>query len=327
MPESKDQCQDSIIIVSWNAQQYLRSCLHSVLPQLDADDSEVIVVDNASSDGSVQMLQQEFPQVRLLCNSDNFGFARANNIGIEHSRGRFLFLVNSDIEVLPDAFRCLRQHLCDHCEVGMVGPRVLNADRTLQHSCRRLPSLWRRFCEAFALEQVLPHSAYFAGEVMRDWEHDQHRQVEAVSGCFWAIRRQALEQVGCLDQSFFMYAEDIDLCRRLRDSNWQIAFEPQAQVIHYGGRSSARSPLRFYIERERANLQYWRKHASGSQAHAYLLLSCLYHINRTMGYGAAQWLNPRQRQDSRAKAERSIACLRWILGEGFNELQQPKSQA
>lgn len=252
----------SVIVVSWNAQGYLRECLESLTETKLLHTLEVIVVDNASSDGSPEMVASEFPRVRLIKNDKNLGFAKANNIGIRESTGRYVSLVNSDINVLPNCLDLLVKHLDEHPSVGLAGPRILNADRTLQSSCRKFPSLWNNFCEASGLFRIFPRVSFFSTEHMLYFPHDRVMDVDVLVGCFWMIRREALEKVGLLDEDFFIYSEDLDWCRRCWYAGWRVNLFPEAHAIHYRAASSANDPARFAIEQQRATLHYWDKYHS-----------------------------------------------------------------
>ena len=260
----------SIVIVSWNAQAYLMQCLASLFSEACRHPLELIVVDNASSDGSPESVAKNYPQVRLIRNAANLGFAKANNIGILAATGKYIGLVNSDVKVLPHCLDRLVDYIEKHPDTGMVGPRVIDGENKLQRSCRGFPTVWNMFCRALALESFFPGVPVFTGYSLRHWPQDTCRDVDILSGCFWLARRKALDEVGLLDESFFMYGEDMDWCKRFWKGGWKLAFVPSAEAIHYGGASSANAPVRFYIERHRADLQYWRKHHSRLAVACYL---------------------------------------------------------
>ena len=303
----------SVVIVSWNARDFLAQCLNSLTAETCRYPMEIIVVDNASTDGSPECVERQFPQVRLIRNATNLGFAKANNIGIAQSRGRYLALINSDVKVLPNCLTRLVEYCEQHPEAGMAGPRVLGGDGKLQRSCRGFPTLWNMLCRALALDSLFPNSGLFTGYALRHWQHDCLRPVDILSGCFWLIRKDALLRVGLLDESFFMYGEDMDWCRRFWENGWQVMFVPMAEAIHYGGGSSANAPVRFYIEMQRADLQYWRKHHSQPAVACYFSISCLHLLLRTVGYSLAFLFSHRLRQSCRYKVKRSLACLKWLF--------------
>jgi hypothetical protein len=301
----------SVIIVSWNARQHLQNCLTSLGETSASLVREIIVVDNASTDGSPEMVIEHFPNVTLIRASENLGFARANNLGIKQASGSFLALVNSDVIVHPGCFEQLTRILENQQRAGLVGPRITGGDGRLQLTCRRLPSLWNLTCRALALDLVLFRWPLFSGFEMRHWDYGNLAEVEVLSGCFWLARRSAVEQVGGLDERFFFYAEDLDWCKRFRDLDWKILFVPQATATHFGGGSSSNAPLRYSIEMERANLGYWRKHHGLLGEWTCRLLSLVHHGFRLLprlflegGGGAAR---------PRGKLKEHAVCVRWLL--------------
>lgn len=280
MPE---QLSLSIIIVSWNAKALLADCLKSIQAQPPPGRYEVIVVDNRSSDGSAEMVATEFPDVVLVRNEDNFGFAKANNIGIRQSRGKYLALVNSDVEVLSGCFDAVCDFMDQNPRIGILGPCILNSDGSVQASCRKFPSLWRSFCEATWLNQIFKRSGLFSAERMLFFKHDSIRRVDVLSGCFWVVRSDALDEVGLLDERFFIYAEDMDWCRRFREYGWGVVFYPGAAAIHHSGGSSNNAPLRFSQEQLKARLQYWKKYHGRAIVLAFSLILLLHHFLRAAG--------------------------------------------
>ncbi len=303
----------SVVIVSWNAKAYLNQCLKTLTPRACRHAMEVIVVDNASSDGSPEMVEQNFPQVRLIRKDSNLGFAKANNIGVAASTGKYAALINSDVEVLPD---CLTR-LVDFCDsqpdVGMAGPRVIGGDGKLQRSCRGFPSVWNMWCRALALDTIFPKIKAFSGYSLSYWAQENQRDVDILSGCFWLIRKTALDQVGGLDEGFFMYGEDMDWCKRFRAAGWRLVFLPSAEAIHYGGGSSANSPVRFFIEKQRADLRYWKKHHNWVACRCYWVIAFLYHFFRTAGYACRMAIPGTNKEENRLKLNRSFRCMQWML--------------
>lgn len=307
----------SVIIVSWNARNYLLECLDSLSQAVCSYPMEVIIVDNASNDGSPEMVEERYPHVRLVRNSENLGFAKANNIGIGESHGRYVALVNSDVHILPDCITRLVEYCETSSDVGMVGPRIQGGTGVLQRSCRGFPGVWNILCRALMLDAVFSRSRWCNGYLMRYWPHDDCRDVDILSGCFWLVRRSALDEVGLLDEGFFMYGEDMDWCKRFRKSGWRVVFNPDAEAIHYGGGSSSNAPTRFFVEKQRADLRYWQKHHNGMAVAAYISISCLHHVLRSLGNAVAFVLQVGDRDTRRYKIKRSAACLKWILFRRF----------
>lgn len=299
----------SVVIVSWNARRHLIECLSSLWPELTGLRSEVIVVDNASTDGSSAAVLEQFPDVKLIQNYENLGFARANNIGIARSYGRYILLVNSDVLLLEGCIRKMFSYMERNPDAGVLGPRILNPDHTLQLSCTRFPTLRGALLSAVGLETAFRSLRYFP--------HKGIEEVDVISGCFMMVRRRALDRVGPLDEAFFIYAEDKDWCKRFRDGGWKAVYFPHASAIHHGGASSKNMPVSFYIEMQKANLQYWEKHR-GSTARAVYSGIILVHQSIRFLRGCLLYAaRPSKRESSGHKIKRSGACIRWIFtGKG-----------
>jgi N-acetylglucosaminyl-diphospho-decaprenol L-rhamnosyltransferase len=239
----------SIVIVNWNVREALRNCLNSILAQATTVELEVLVVDNASSDRSAEMVVQEFGDVRLIRNSTNVGFARANNQGIELARGRFILILNPDTVVRE---RSLEQmvHFADaHPDVGALGPMLVAENGGIDYRCaRRFPTLWSDLKKRLGLAHPV-----FGDNAMMDWDHTSSREVELLSGACMLVRREVIETVWMLDEGFFMFGEDVDWCFRIRRAGWKIFYLADAVVIHLGGQSSepVREQLVFEIAKSR----------------------------------------------------------------------------
>jgi len=303
----------SIIIVSWNAKRHLLNCLNSLENTAKGYSQEIFIVDNASSDGSPDAVARQFPQVGLIKNKENLGFARANNIGIHQSSGRYICLVNSDVIVLNGCIENLISFMDNHPAAGMVGPRILNQDRTLQPSCRHFPTIWNNLCQALGLNKLFPKSRFFSETFMNYWAHDIVQKVDVLSGCFWMVRREALNKVGLLDEDFFIYGEDLDWCRRFHQAGWDIVFYPMAETIHIGAASSANSPVEFYLEMQKADLHYWQKHHGSIGRIIYAAIIFLRHFLRLVPIGLLYIFRPSHRETISFKLKRSLACIRFII--------------
>jgi GT2 family glycosyltransferase len=303
----------SVVIVSWNAKRYLEECLDSLNKDVCKFPMEIIVVDNASSDGSPEMVREKFPHVKLIKNAENLGFGKASNIGIREATGNYIALVNSDVHVLSNCITRLVEYCESNSEIGMSGPFIIGGDGEQQRSCRGFPGLWNMFCRALALDAVFPNCKWLGGYLLNSWNHNTCAPVDILSGCFWLVRRQALNDVGLLDESFFIYGEDMDWCKRFWKKGWNIVFFPEAEAIHYGGASSSNAPIRFFIEKQRADFQYWDKHHSRIEANCYFAISCLHHGLRVVGYSIAFCAGMGKSQTYLYKMRRSISCLKWML--------------
>ena len=229
----------SVIVVNWNTREYLRECLSHLYQNPPPNVSfDVWVVDNASSDDSVDMVKREFPQVRLICNAENAGFSRANNQAIRASNSRYVFLLNSDATTHPGALDALIEY-ADMCpRSGVMGPKVLNPDGSLQSSCRSFPTLWAGFFRNTKLGRFFPNNKYLKQYMLSDLDHSKVSIVGWLSGCAMLIRRELIDKIGDLDERFFMYCEDVDICKRCWDAGYEVTYMPRAVVTHAIGKSS-----------------------------------------------------------------------------------------
>ncbi|MGI5836288.1 MAG: glycosyltransferase family 2 protein [Chloroflexota bacterium] len=258
----------SIIIVSWNTQPLLRRCLESVYDGLLNCKFEMLVVDNSSFDGSVQMVREKFPDVRLIENHENVGFARANNQAIKASAGRYLLLLNPDTEVQPGALESLVSFMEEHPFVGAAGAKLLNPDGTLQISCFPTPTLPRELWRLFHLDLLHPYACY----PTNIWCTQAPLEVETAQGACLILRREALEQVGLLDEEYFIYSEEVDLCYRLRRQGWKVYWVPQAEVVHHGGQSTRQVASRMFLHLYQGKILFFRKHHCHTAAQLYKLI-------------------------------------------------------
>ena len=238
----------SVLVVAWNVRELLRNCLRSVYEQTNGIEFEVIYVDNGSADGSVEMVRQEFPQTRIIANKDNKGFIKANNQAIEVATGRYVLLLNSDTIVLDNAIAKTVQFADQHPEAAAIGCRVLNPDRTLQESCFRFYSTLNMLLDVSWLSRAFPRNKLFGRKIYGGWNYDTVREVDVIVGCFSLVRRAAIEQVGVMDERFFVYGDDIDWCYRFVKAGWKVLFTPAGQIIHYGGQTTKREAGRFSLQ-------------------------------------------------------------------------------
>lgn len=253
----------SIIIVSWNVRGLLQACLHSIDSQRHGLDVEVIVVDGASADGSPAMVREAFPWVKLIACDENVGFPRGNNLGLAAANGRFLLLLNPDTEIIQDALPVMVNYLLQHQDVGLVGPQLLNSDGSLQSSRRRFPTLTTALFESTWLESVAPQRIlrhYYA----QDLPDDAAADVDWVTGACMLIRREIYNVIGGMDEAYFMYSEELDWCRRIKDAGWRVVYYPGAQVLHHVGKSSEQAVTARHINFQRAKLRYFQKFHGGT---------------------------------------------------------------
>ncbi|MCC6685918.1 MAG: glycosyltransferase family 2 protein [Fimbriimonadaceae bacterium] len=250
----------SICICSWNTIEDLRRCLTALRDAADEARFEVIVVENNSEDGSGEMVTSEFPAVRLLQQYRNLGFTGGNNLAIQDRNGRHVLLLNSDAFVHPGAIGSLVAHLESTPSAGIIGPRLLNEDGSLQYSCRTFPNPVAALFRNTPLGSLFPRNRFTRDYLMSDWDHLTENSVDWVSGAALMIREEALAQVGALDKDYFMFCEDMDICWRVRQCGFEVVYFPDAVVTHKIGSSTSKAPNRMIFRFHRSMLLFFKKH-------------------------------------------------------------------
>ena len=259
----------SVIIISYNVRHYLEQCLDSVLRATQGMDSDVWVVDNCSSDGSVDYLRERFPHVHFIANKDNVGFARANNQAIRLSAGEYVLLLNPDTIVGEDVLQGCVTFLDNHPEAGATGTMMLNRNGSFAFESRRgVPSPATAFYKICGLCSLYPYSRRFGKYYMRYLDQHQPSEIEVISGAFCMVRREALEQVGLLSEDYFMYGEDIDLSYSILQHGWRNYYQP-LPILHYKGESTQKTSFRYVHSFYNAMLIFFDRHFR----HRYRLLS------------------------------------------------------
>lgn len=289
MREEDPAC--SVIIVNWNTKQILDDCLNSLYDSLQGADEpvEVIVIDNASSDGSAEMVAERFPQTRLITNTENRGFAAANNQGIAIAKARYFLLLNSDTLVLGQAIANSVNYMDEHVGVGVMGCRVLNTDRTVQHTCFRYPTLLNLLLKTTGLFKVRSVD-FFCREHMSNWNRDDHRDVDVVTGCFMMVRKSACLEVGTLDEAFFFFGEETDWCLRFKKAGWKVKFAPVGEIVHLGGASS-RNSIRRDLMLSQSLVRFHRKHFGVLSAAAAWFILLAFNTSRALIWSVAALFN------------------------------------
>jgi len=293
----------SISIVNFNTKYFLEKSLLSIYKNTRYIDFEVFIVDNGSTDGSAEMVRNKFSKAKLIVNKENVGFARANNQVIKESKGRYILLLNSDTEVLPSTFELMVKFMDSHAEVGALGCKLLNPDGSLQRSCRSFPNFLTLFLESTFLDQVFFRKRFFGGYQMTYWDHDDIREVDQPMGACLMVRRKAVEDVGLLDEDFFMFFEEVDWCSRIKERGWKIYFLPHAKVIHYGGQSIKKLNLPMFFTWHKSRYRYFRKRyphippillkiilIGCSSLQLIIILVVLYGIYRLVIYGISNFI-------------------------------------
>ncbi len=256
----------SFIIVSWNVRDLVRRALASTGADTAGIETETILVDNASRDGTVEMVRSEFPDVRLFANPDNRGFTRANNQGLALASGRCLFLLNPDAELIPGASRSMLDYMKANPQVGLIGPQLRYPDGSIQSSRRRFPTFATALLESTRLQQWFPRNRWLDRYYIRDRADDATQEVDWVVGAAMLLRREVYEQVGGLDEAFFMYSEELDWCYRIKQKGWRIAYVPSACVIHHEGKSSEQAVAARDIYFHSSKVRFFCKHHGPLQA-------------------------------------------------------------
>jgi GT2 family glycosyltransferase len=258
----ENQLDVSVIIVNWNTKDLLRDCIASIYEQAGEVAYEVIVVDNDSIDGSVDMVKSSFPDVILVENSENKGYAAGSNLGIRKARGRYVLILNSDTIICDAAIEKTVRYADAHPEAAVVGCQVRESAEEIQMTSFRFPSLLNLFLRVSGLAKAFSNNHFFGREHMLWWQRNSEREVDVISGMFMLVRRDAISEVGQLDEDYFLYFEETDWCYRFAKAGWKRLFWPGAKIIHLdgGGKSIGSRNLKLRIQMQKSHLLFFRKH-------------------------------------------------------------------
>jgi GT2 family glycosyltransferase len=251
----------AVCVINYNTRDLLRECLRSVMTE-NAD--EIVVVDSASTDSTVEMMQAEFPAIPLIALETNIGFGAASNRGIERCRSAHIVLLNADTQMQPGSLQALCEYLKKHPQVAIIGPRLLNPDGTLQTSCFHFPTPLHIFLYISGLYRWIPRLPILNQRTLQKITNESAKPVPWILGAALAFRRQTFEESGGFDENFFMYFEEVDLCYRLSAQGRQIHFVPEAEIIHVGGGSTIQNRTWSYVQFFASLTQFYRKHYSRS---------------------------------------------------------------
>jgi GT2 family glycosyltransferase len=298
----------SIVIVSWNTCELLNRCLETVFAYPPDVPFEVWVVDNNSQDKTVSMLRSQFPQVQLIVNGANPGFAAANNQAIRASSGEYLLLLNPDTEVKPGAITALVDFLDEQPQVGGAGSKLLNPDGSLQPSCYPMLTGFRELWRLLHLDWLKPVGEYN----MHRWDTAEPRRVEVIQGASLILRRTVLDRVGLLDEGYFMYTEEVDLCYRMQQVGWLLYWVPQSQVVHYGGQSTRQVATEMFVHLYGSKVQFFRKHYGRLATAGYKFTLGLTSILR-LSLSPLLWLKPAAVRQSKLLLARNYLQLLRVL--------------
>lgn len=310
-------CDASIVIVNWNTKRFLLSCLASIKVHTRGIDYEIFVVDNASTDGSADAVAQVFPEVHLIRNNANLGFSRASNQAIRQAQGRYILLLNPDAQLIDDTIVRMIGFLDNYPDIGAMGCRIVNESGHLDPRCaRREPTLLTELFHEVGLDRRFPHSSIFGRYLMTNWDHTTDREVEVLSGACLMVRHAAIDAVGLLDEGFFMYGEDIDLCARMRAADWRVYFFSQGTIVHIGDASANQVRGEMNLEKIRSRYRYFRKHRGTLYAFTYRTLILLASLFKQTFYllqslTTAGNSNMRKKCRNRIKFHRQV--FQWAL--------------
>lgn len=292
----------SIVIVNWNTRDLLYDCLRTVFAGLVPLRTEVLVVDNGSSDGSAEMVRTEFPKARLIETGRNLGFAGGNNVALRIAMGRYVLLLNTDTLVHGDVLPRAVAWLDAHPQVGVMGPRVLNADGTVQPSSSAFPSLKYLALQTLGLTRVARWDSYR----MTGWDRTTERRVEVISGAAMFVRRAAMDQVGLLDEAFFFYGEETDWCHRFARAGWGLVFVPIPEITHFGGGAAGKLNHRRDVLLTEGTTRLHRKHGGLTAGIACFVLLAAHNVSRAVFWTALALMGDR---DARARARHFRAVV------------------
>jgi GT2 family glycosyltransferase len=279
----------TIIIVNWNTKGMTLECLESLVPQIAELDVQLCVVDNASSDDSVPAIKEFYPEVEVIENTENIGFAAANNQILSIAESEYVLLLNSDTLIIDDVVKKSVDYMNFHSDVGVMGCRVLNSDTSLQKTCSQFPTLLNLLFLTLGLSR-LKWPRFLSKYRMDHWERTDEREVEVVSGCYMLVRRNALEQVGLLDESFFFFGEETDWCIRFAKSGWKVMFAPVGEIIHHGGGSARKLNYKRDIMLTQATVRLHHKHKGLISAATASVILFIFNSSRMLFWLLASFL-------------------------------------
>lgn len=283
----------SIVIVNWNTRDMLRDCLQSVDAGKGSLKLEVFVVDNASSDASAEMVRAEFPHVHLIENKKNLGFAAGNNVALKQAVGRFVMLLNTDTLVHGNVLSEAVAWLDAHPDVGVIGPRVLNSDGSVQPSCSAFPSLKFLTMQVFGLTRIARLDKYR----MTGWDRSSERKVDVISGAAMFVRRAAMDDVGLLDEAFFFYGEETDWCHRFGCAGWKLVFVPIPEVTHFGGGAVGKLNHKRDVMMTEGTTRLHRKHSGLVAGIICFAILCLHNLSRAAFWSLLSLANRKGAKD------------------------------
>ena len=274
----------SIIIVNYHHSHILGDCLESVYRTIEKIQFEIILVDNSSTDGGLESILKNYPVIRFIKNSENAGFARGNNQGAKIASGDFLLFINPDTIVIEDAIESKLDYIRSDSSIGILGPKVLNSDQTVQYSCRKFPTIWSGLFNRYSLAtRLFPNNRYSRDYLMLDYDHNSIRSVDWVSGCCMMMSESTLKKASGFDENYFLFIEDVDLCQVIKKKGLRVVYFPNAKIFHKISSSNARSTSRVIIKRHQGMIYYNQKYSETNfiiqhMINSIIIARCLFQI-------------------------------------------------
>jgi GT2 family glycosyltransferase len=303
----------AIVIVSWNCRDYLVGCLESIRTAGPRGSFKVYVVDNSSSDGTVEVVRRDFPEVRLIANGENVGFAAANNQAIRESRSRYILLLNPDTTVLPGAVDGLVAFMDSHPEVSAAGPALLNTDGTAQRTGVRFPANWNILCETLFLDRVFPESKTFGRHKELYMDSSMPREVDFVHGAALMARRKAVERIGGLDDGFFMYFEETDWCWRIKADGGKVYYSAVDGIVHHGGSEVGHFDEQRLVHYHASLFRFYNKHYGTVRLMLLRPILVFRSMIRILVWGALYAVKPDRREVAKSCIRGYLIVLRMAL--------------
>lgn len=271
----------TVIIVNWNTRQLVLDCLDSIYSNYINNDWNIVVVDNNSHDNSADAFEMSYPNIEVIRNKDNIGFAAANNQILKRDDSDFYLLLNSDTYVIGDVLQKSLDYIQSNENYGVMGCRVLNSDKSVQYTCSKFPTLKSK------VEQVFQFSKLFGGkyksdELMTDWHRDSEREVDVVTGCYLLIRNTVIQQVGILDEDFFFFGEETDWCYRIKKAGWKIQFSPVGEIVHYGSFSAQKLSYKRDLMLSGAIVRFFLKNRTKTEAVLVYAVMFCFNVSRAL---------------------------------------------
>ncbi len=306
----------TISIVNTDNVSLLRDCLKSIYENTKKTTFNIIVVDNASIDNSVVMVQQEFPAVKVIVNPTRQGYGYSHNRAIEIADGDYILIFNEDMVVLPGALDIMIDIAKKDSTIGALGCRLLNPDMSLQHSCFRFQSLSR-----ILFEELFPRNIIFSNSSWRAkmyyWDHKEEKEVDIVMGCCMLVPRKVFKEAGNFDPQFFVYSEEDDLCRRIKNHGYKVLFTPEAEIIHIGGQTSKNMSIKMDLVQIESKIKYFKKHHSKIKAIIFSMITGIGSLIRLLGWSGYWLLNSKERSTAKNMVVRYLKRLSLLLNHPY----------